>query len=186
MRSSTSERAPPSIPSARTTVDLILQGSTVELFHAHGIGVAPIGSKPVGSHRRYHDVVGVIAFEAFSSSNTLTLSIPTPAFETHCESRHATDRTTLADWTQELTNQLLGRIKNRLVMFQTSIAPHLPSTMSGSTLERLRKRGPDEVLYQFRSLRGDILVTFDAPLADVVLVYTGNTAVVQEGDVILF
>src|SRR5688572_14846565 len=42
--SAPSERAPTSAPSARTTIDIILQGSTVELFHAHRVAVAPLGS----------------------------------------------------------------------------------------------------------------------------------------------
>jgi hypothetical protein len=181
-----SERAPTSSPSARTTIDVILQGSTVELFHAHRVAVAPLGSSPVGNQQRYYDWVGTIGFDGPSFTGTLTLSIPTPVFELHCETRDASDTTTLADWTQELVNQLLGRIKNRLTMFQTNLKAHLPSVMSGVALERLRKRSASEVLYRFRTLRGDITVTLDAPLGNAVLTYSGVTLVAQEGDVILF
>lgn len=174
------------VPSARTTIDIILQGSAVELFHAHGVAVAPIGSSPVGSQQRYYDWVGMIGFEGSTFAGTLTLSIPTPVFEAQREARDISDKTTLMDWTQELTNQLLGRIKNRLTMFQTNLRAHLPSTMSGFVLERLRKRTASEVLYRFRSLRGDIIVTLDAPLDNTVLVYSGGSPVAQEGDVILF
>jgi len=181
-----SEPTPAPVHSARTTIDIILQGSAVELFHAHGVAVAPLGSSPVGAQQRYHDSVGMIGFEGSSFSGTLTLSIPTPVFDWHCEARDASDATTLTDWTQELTNQLLGRIKNRLTMFQTNLRPFLPSTMSGAVLERLRKRAPYEVLYRFRTLRGDIIVTLDAPLHNVALIYSGGAMVAQEGDVILF
>jgi hypothetical protein len=181
-----SERAPTSARSARATIDIILQGSTVELFHAHGVAVAPLGSSPVGSQRRYHDCVGMIGFDGASFSGTLTLSIPTPVFELHCETRDASETTTLVDWTQELVNQLLGRVKNRLTMFQANLQAHLPSVMSGIAMERLRKRTSSEVLYRFRTLRGDIIVTLDAPLGDGVLTYSGVTAVAQEGDIILF
>lgn len=185
-RSPTSDRIPPAVTSARTTIDIILQGSAVELFHAHGVAVAPLGSSPVGDQQRYYDSVGMIGFDAVAFSGTLTLSIPTPVFDVYCESRDPAEKTTLADWTQELTNQLLGRIKNRLTMFQTSLRSHLPSAMSGSALERLRKRSPDEVLYRFRTLRGDIIVTLDAPLGNATLTYSGATQVAQEGEVILF
>ncbi|HTV20100.1 MAG TPA: hypothetical protein VMG12_15560 [Polyangiaceae bacterium] len=180
------ERTLPAVASARPTIDIILQGSTVELFHAHGVAVAPLGSSPVGEQQRYYDSVGMVGFDATAFSGTLTLSIPTPVFETYCESHDPAERTTLADWTQELTNQLLGRIKNRLTMFQTNLRSHLPSAMSGIALDRLRKRSPDEVLYRFRALRGDIIVTLDAPLGGVTLTYSGVTQVHQEGEVILF
>lgn len=179
-----SERAPTS--STRTTIDVILQGSTVELFHAHGVAVAPLGSSPVGSQQRYYDCVGMIGFDGPSFTGTLTLSIPTPMFELHCETRDASETTTLSDWTQELINQLLGRIKNRLTMFQTYLEAHLPSVMSGVALERLRERTPSEVLYRFRTLRGDIAITLDAPLGNGVLTYSGAATVAREGDVILF
>lgn len=184
--SEASERAPTSAPSTRTTIDIILQGSTVELFHAHDVAVAPLGSSPVGAQQRYYDWVGTIGFDGASFTGTLTLSIPTPVFELHCETRHASETTTLVDWTQELVNQLLGRIKNRLTMFQTTLKAHLPSVMSGIALDRLRKRSPSEVLYRFRTLRGDIIVTLDAPLGNGVLTYSGAAVVAQEGDVILF
>lgn len=140
----------------------------------------------MGNQQRYYDWVGTIGFDGPSFTGTLTLSIPTPVFELHCETRDASDTTTLADWTQELVNQLLGRIKNRLTMFQTNLEAHLPSVMSGVALERLRKRSASEVLYRFRTLRGDITVTLDAPLGNAVLTYSGVTLVAQEGDVILF
>jgi hypothetical protein len=180
------EGAPTSVPSARTTIDIILQGSTVELFHAHGVAVAPLGSSPVGNQQRYYDCAGMIGFDGASLSGTLTLSIPTAVFGFHCESRPVGETTALTDWTQELINQLLGRVKNRLTMFQTNLKPHLPSVLSGSALERLRQRSPSEVLYRFRSLRGDIIVTLDAPLDNAVLIYSGAAVVAQEGDVILF
>jgi hypothetical protein len=140
----------------------------------------------VGNQRRYYDWVGMIGFDGPSFTGTLTLSIPTPVFELHCETRHTLETTGLTDWTQELTNQLLGRIKNRLTMFQTNLKAHLPSVLSGIARERLRTRKASEVLYRFRTLRGDIIVTLDAPLGNAVLTYSGVTTVALEGDVILF
>jgi hypothetical protein len=171
---------------SRTTIDTIVQSSTVALFHAHGLAVAPLGSSLVGEQQRYHDVVGLIGFDAPAFSGTLTLSIPTPVFRAQTEGRDASDQTTLNDWSQEMANQLLGRIKNRLTMFQLVIKVHLPSTISSIALERLRQRSPNETLYRFRTLRGDILVTLDAPFDNGILHYSGTTQVGKEGDIILF
>jgi len=140
----------------------------------------------VGEQQRYHESAGMLGFDGPSFSGMLTLSLPPPVFHALCEASPRSGTTTLADWTQELTNQLLGRIKNRLSVFQTNIRSHLPSVLSGVAPERLRQRTPSEILYRFRSLRGDILVTLDAPLGDTVLVYSGSAGVAHEGDVILF
>jgi Chemotaxis phosphatase CheX len=177
--------APTSVTS-RTTIDTILQSSTVALFHAHGLGVAPLGSSPVGSQPRYHDVVGLIGFDAPTFSGTLTLSIPNLVFDALVEHRDPSDHTTLGDWSQEMANQLLGRIKNRLTMFQVPLRVHLPSVLSGVALERLRKRSQHETIYRFRALRGDIIVTLDAPFDNGMLAYSGTTLVVKEGEIILF
>jgi hypothetical protein len=75
---------------------------------------------------------------------------------------------------------------NRLAVFQLRLKPQLPIGMSGPVLERLRKRAPSELLYRFRTVRGDILVTFDAPLDDVTLAYSGSAEVAHAGDIILF
>jgi hypothetical protein len=179
------ERAPASATS-RTTIDTIVQSSAVALFHAHDLAVAPLGSSPVGSQQRYHDCVALIGFDAPTFSGTLTLSIPNAVFDMHIEHRDPSDTTTLGDLSQELVNQLLGRIKNRLTMFQVLIKVRLPSTMSGVALDRLRKRAQHETLYRFRALRGDIIVSLDAPFDNSLLVYSGSTQVAKEGEIILF
>lgn len=182
-----SEQTPMSIAAARATIDTILQSSVVELFHAHGFSVAPLGTSPVGVQQRYHETVGLIGFDASSFTGTLTISVPNAVYDAQLEARaRAADQCTAADWTQELANQLLGRVKNRLTMFQIALKPRLPSTMSGVSLDRVRKRSPSEILYRFRALRGEILVTLDAPIDKAMLAYSGAAQVAKEGDVILF
>jgi hypothetical protein len=179
------QRAPTSA-AARTTIDTIVNSSTVELFSAYRLAVAPLGSSLLGSQQRYYDCVGLISFDTPRFVGTLTLSVSNAVYDAQSAPGALSDRTMQADWTQEMVNQLLGRIKNRLTMFQMSIKMRLPSTMSGVALDRLRKRSPSETLYRFRALRGDILVTLDAPFDNASLTYSGTNHVVKEGDVILF
>jgi hypothetical protein len=182
-----SERTAMSALAARATIDTIVQSSVVELFHAHGMSVAPIGVSAVGVQLRYHDTVGLIGFDAASFSGTLTISLPDAVFDAQAEARRkVSDKSTLVDWTHELANQLLGRVKNRLTLFQITLRPRLPSTMSGVSLERVRKRAATELLYRFRALRGEVLVTLDAPFDKAMLAYSGAAHVVKEGDVIMF
>lgn len=164
--------------SPRKTLDVILQSAAVDLFHNSGFAVAPLASCPVERLQRYHEHVAMLGFDGPQLMGVLTLSIP--------EALLPPGSASILDWMGELSNQLFGRVMNRLAVFQLKLRPRVPIGLSGPILERLRKRTPSEVLYRFRTVRGDILVTLDAPLDDVTLAYSGTAQVAHEGDVILF
>lgn len=172
---------------ARTAIDTILQSSAVELFHSQGVAVAPLRPAALGAQQRFYDWVGLIHFEAANLSGVLTVSIPMPVWSNRdTQGALSADSETLADWHRELANQLMGRIKNRLLKFQLTLRPRLPSALSGAALELHRKRSASEVLYRFRALRGDILVVVDAPLERAILAYAGDAQIAREGELILF
>jgi hypothetical protein len=172
---------------ARTAIDTILQSSAVELFHSQGVAVAPLRPAPLGAQQRFYDWVGLIHFEAANLSGVLTVSVPMAIWSSRERQGNApSDAETLADWHRELANQLMGRIKNRLLKFQLVMRPRLPSALSGAALELHRKRSASEVLYRFRALRGDILVVVDAPLERAILAYAGDAQIAREGELILF
>src|SRR3954463_14126907 len=100
---------------ARTAIDTILQSSTVELFHSQGVAVAPLRPCALGSQRRFYDWVGLIHFEAQNLSGVLTISTPMPVWSSREAGATTADSETLADWHREIANQLMGRIKNRLL-----------------------------------------------------------------------
>ena len=172
---------------ARTAIDTILQSSTVELFHSQGVAVAPLRPCPLGNQRRFYEWVGLIHFEATSVSGVLTVSTPMAVWSSRAAgAASSADSETLADWHREIANQLMGRIKNRLLKFQLVLNPRLPSALSGAALELHRKRSASEILYRFRALRGDVLVVVDAPLDRAILAYSGGMQVAREGELILF
>jgi hypothetical protein len=173
--------------SPRTTLDVILQSAAVDLFHNSGLAVAPLASCPVERLQRYHEHVAMLGFDGPQLMGVLTLSIPLALLDARLESASEPPGSASSlDWMRELSNQLFGRVMNRLAVFQLKLRPHVPLGLSGPVLERLRKRSPSEVLYRFRTVRGDILVTLDAPLDDVTLAYSGTAQVAHEGEVILF
>lgn len=171
---------------ARTAIDTILQSSTVELFHSQGVAVAPLRPCALGNQRRFYEWVGLIHFEAKNLSGVLTVSTPMAVWSSRETGAATADSETLADWNREMANQLMGRIKNRLLKFQLTINPRLPSALSGAALELHRKRSASEILYRFRALRGDVLVVVDAPLDRAILAYSGGMQVASEGELILF
>lgn len=176
----------PANGSPRATLDVILQSAAVDLFHNSGFAVAPLASCPVERLQRYHEHVAMLGFDGPQLMGVLTLSIPGALLDTRAEGSPAHGPVSVLDWMAELSNQLFGRVMNRLAVFQLRLKPHVPLGLSGPVLERLRKRSASEVLYRFRTVRGDILVTLDAPLDDVRLAYSGSAQVAHEGEVILF
>ena len=175
------------VSAARTAIDTILQSSTVELFHSQGVALAPLRPVPLGNQQRFYDWVGLIHFETANLSGVLTVSTPMAVWSSRTGGAgRDEDAESLADWHRELANQLMGRIKNRLLKFQLVLRPRLPSALSGAALELHRKRSAAEVLYRFRALRGDVLVVVDAPLDRAILQYSGELQVAREGELILF
>ena len=90
------------------------------------------------------------------------------------------------DLLRELTNQLAGRVKNRLLNFALMLSIGVPSVLSGQALERQRPRRDTEVVYLFRTLRGEIVVTLDIHIDPGALDYSGTSRVAKEGDFIAF
>jgi hypothetical protein len=178
---------PRAVAAARTAIDTILQSSAVELFHAEGVALAPMRPTAVGAQQRFYEWVGVVAFEAPNLSGTLCVSVPRAVWLARRAGAGAPkDGAALADWSRELANQLIGRVKNRLIKFQVVLRPRLPTALSGAALEQNRPRTATELLYRFRALRGDVLVVFDAPLERTILAYSGGSEVAREGELILF
>jgi hypothetical protein len=168
-----------------TAIDTIIQSSTVELLHSHEVSVAPRGRWETDRYSVSQDLVGIVAFDAADLAGRLTLAIPASVFQSTRQGR--TQSTTLADWTREATNQLIGRIKNRLLQFQVKLRTQIPTVLSGAALERQDSlRRTPRIVYEFQALRGDVVVTVDRCLATALLEYSNASVVVPEGELILF
>jgi len=173
----------------RAVLHTIIQGSTVDLFHTHGVAVAPVSQiaratatleAPTGS-----ELLASITFVGRGCTGTLILSVPEEVFALLKQdpARPYTGR----DWTREASNQLLGRIKNRLAQFQISIQSGLPSTPGRDAVERLRGRSNLFAAYGFRTLRGRINVALGGDIDHSMFVYSGAPLnLASEGDIILF
>jgi hypothetical protein len=175
----------------RAVLDTLVQSSAVDLFHSFGIAVAPVAlarqraetdklSQFVG-----HELLGSIAFVGKGFTGSLLLSVPDDVFQLLKQNpeRPYTGR----DWIREATNQMLGRIKNRLPQFQLSIQSGLPSTPGRDALERLRARSATFLVYGFRTLRGGACVALGGDIEPSLFVYSGAPLGAQsEGDIILF
>lgn len=167
-----------------SAVDTIIQSSTVEILRSYDVSVAPRGRMELVGHVPASDVVGIIGFEGEGISGNLVLAVPTAVCNLRMPRRPP--NTTHAEWTYELTSQVMGRIKNRLIQFQVKLRTHLPTVLSGKAVERYRSRSATEVLYRFLALRGEITVAVDASLTRAKLEYSNAPLVVGDNQVLIF
>lgn len=167
-----------------TAMDTIIQSSTVELMHSYGLPLAPRGRSENRGHAANHEGIGIIRFDGPGIGGRLTVSVPRAVFEGLGSVR--AQGTSHGDWTLELTNQLMGRVKNRLMQFQLRLKTHIPTVLSGAAMKLQTNWAATEIWYVFAALRGEVVVTVDASLAEAVLSYSNASVVVPEGELILF
>jgi len=168
----------------RALLSTMLQGSTVDLFQTWGIAVAPA---PPTRHDTEQipprALMAVIHYNAPAMQGALGLLVPKDVFELV---KQDTSRPFAGlDWVQENANQLLGRLKSRLLSFQVALSMGLPQMLSEQALQTMVSKGLLGA-YRFRTLRGEIGVTMSGRVDYARLEYRGVPPAVTEGDVIVF
>ena len=189
-----SARAPdpsPSSPSpasgVRGAIDSLVQGSLVELFGAYGVAVAPLPRIALGRAPAVPEISAAMAFTrrgaGMHQPGRMTLSLPVAVLELMKKG----DGTNLnSDWARELANQLIGRVKNRLLQFSVRLEAGVSTSIDSKTLASHLQRSSNARIYAGRTLRGEILATFEGLPDESQLVYLGPVNVPAEGAVILF
>ncbi len=167
----------------RVVLKTIIQSATVELFQVYAVAVAPVsGTSAPFNFEQY--VGGFGSFYGTGLNATLSLLVPKDAFTLiKVEGLRLYN---VLDWTRELTNQLLGRIKNRLAQYQLHLRTDIPSATEGKALEIRQTKAAPFVSVTFRTIRGDILVALAGTVDYTKLSYSGAVTTANEGDVILF
>jgi hypothetical protein len=133
----------------------------------------------------YFSLAGVVNLNSPKANGSLSLSWADPVFSLFTPPMPAGSMGA-RDLLRELTNQLSGRVKNRLLNFALMLTIGVPSVLSGQALERQRPRRDTEVVYLFRTLRGEIVVTLDLQIDPDALNYSGSSRVAKEGEFIAF
>lgn len=167
----------------RSTFDTIVQGTMVDLFHSLGIALAPSDRNDLLADRARPQELGAqLQFRGGRFSGVITLSVPSVLYQQAEKQRDQTDG---RDWVREVTNQVFGRLKRRLLQFQVDLGTGLPANLTPEAFARERKQ-PGFVVYAFRTLRGEVVVTLSGQLAHAALAYANSSQIPSEGDVILF
>lgn len=158
----------------------IIEDCATGLFESYGLSVQPESSgDPSGM-----GMAGIIGFTHAKMRGTLIIA----ATEEILESTRGTGSESRGrDWVAELANQLLGRIKNKLVARGVELDMTTPLAIRG---QHLSMAFEDEQLISvpMRSEDHPIRVWFDFDAADDLTLQANGAAadVASEGDMLLF
>lgn len=168
----------------RTTLDTIIQGAAVDLFHSLEIAAAPVSPSTARSLRELPDLAAFVNFSSKAGSGVLCLGCPLSVVQL---AERTSSSLPKEDWIRELMNQLMGRVKKRFLQFGVDLQVSLPSPASK---QFMAQHGSEDSrysrIYLFRTIRGAIVVIWDAPVDDSQLAYCGTVQLRDEGDIILF
>jgi hypothetical protein len=165
-------------------VDTIVQSATVELFHHYGVAVAPLPRGQPPRPAAPEGFCGTIAFNGRGFTGNLKLFVPSPILSlTKAGSLRPMQG---RDWIRELTNQLMGRIKTRLLHLQVTLQTGLPSVVDRRIVDQHRGPSGSLLVYEFRTIRSEVTVTLEGTFDESSLKYSGNANPGSEGDVIIF
>lgn len=169
----------------RGALDIVVQSSLVELFAAYGVALAPSPRIALERAPTVPEVSAAIGFTRLPARKPgrLTLSLPSAVIETM---KAGTGATLRGDWVRELSNQLLGRIKNRMLQFGVRLETGISSSVDAKVLANQLKQSADVRLYGGRTLRGEVLASIAGAPADSELRYVAPVVVAAEGAAILF
>jgi len=162
---------------------IIVQTTTIELFSSYGIAAAPIRAAipPAASTDEY---AALIPFR-YSGLNG-TLSVLTDVKTLTRMRQNLLNSRALADWTRELANQLMGRIKNRLARYNVMLEVGIPNSANRQLLAQYSAGKQTNIEYQFRTLGGWIRVVLAGDFEEPLLTFAGGDATLENGKFILF
>jgi len=142
-------------------IDAFLVSSTLELFASHGVALREVEYRTEGIDEPFASTIGFTA-ERILGVLVLTVSraLAEASLPSNLRAARATDEI-VADWAGELSNQCLGRLKNRFYAAGVEIALSTPTVFAGKELRHFAHPSP-----LYRSLYfegpGSLLVEFQA------------------------
>lgn len=167
------------------TIDVLVQGATVELFHFYGVAIAPADNGESRDEALVHsDPVSTVEFSAPGFSGLLALSAHPGVFRAMTGLPPALD--SVDDWMREVVNQLMGKVKSRLARFQIALHAELPQLRRASDVARRYRGSKQQFCYAFRTLKGEVVVTLGGDFDESSLVFSNSSPLPLDGKVILF
>lgn len=171
----------------REVVTSTLEKSVVEFFQAYGVACNKADEAPSIAGPEMGSLVGFrgkslrggLAFVA--SADFVERLLPVPK-------RPARGELQLRDWSAEIANQLVGRLKNKLSAHEINFEIGTPVCFRGSSIRLSFLPDADGVTLDFAAGSDQVRVYLDCALApaDGTPLTASAPRIVTEGDVVLF
>jgi len=166
--------------------DAVISGACLALFEAVGAPLEPV-DVAVGSR---DDVGASIGFTGPSLRGALVLISTRHLIQSVLpEAVRGDSAAQVADWTGELANQLLGRIKNKLLNYGVSVDMSTPTVIFGLELARKGTSAGIRRQFAFRHADQPLAIYLDAVAAPGFRLTEPEAPVapgIAEGDLALF
>jgi hypothetical protein len=158
-------------------IETLVTDCCVDLFSDYGVEITRVVDEPPPSNLAF---CGVIGFTGPDMRGTLLLACSREPLVLAGDSAQF-----VRDWLAELANQLIGRVKNRLITLGTVIYYSTPIIVRGEHLAPLDNQPQSQL---FRANGGIVSVWFDVDVRpDLVLASTPDaSASALEGEALLF
>lgn len=174
-------------------IEKIIIEQTIAQFEASDIALVNV---PVpGPQPTHAELAGMVGFTSESMRGTVMIassfslfarSRPAAVRDQPVSAYVARDWLFLRDWASEVTNQLVGRIKNRLVHFGVSLRVSTPTALSGSALAFATPSSKRTRPHVFKAGDDELWVFFDAIIEPDLELSPQDDVAATEGDLILF
>lgn len=164
-------------------LDNLLFSSTVGLFKAYGLQLTESQNRP--REVATATMCAVIGFSGTTLSGALMIAADPEPIHKSRPTPEASDR----DWIAELSNQLLGRFKNRLLGYGVEVYASTPVVLRGERITPLGLHGSLPGVIFDTSVGGRVTVWVDHVAVDGLKLdkaLAGAEAPAREGDVVLF
>jgi hypothetical protein len=164
------------------TLNNLLFTGTVGLFKAYGLQLA---EDPAGARETNSTYAAVIGFHGAAISGALLLIVDDGLLRASLPTRGTSER----EWLGELSNQLLGRVKNRLLAYGVDVAAMVPTVLGSLRVVPSGPRDQRQGISMVADTKERVTVWVDYEIKDaqrLARLARGDAEVGREGDLILF
>lgn len=161
---------------ATSTIQSLAAAACVELMEAYGVELTPAGGWAESDEVMFS---GVMGFVGESVRGTCLLAAPQATVEAAAP-RNASPR----DWVGELANQLVGRLKGKLIARGATIALSTPVVLRGVKLSPLPRTDVQPVVFQSRA--GKVLVWLEVEVDEAFRLGEQRALQASEGELLVF
>jgi CheY-specific phosphatase CheX len=141
------------------TIGRLAQAACMELFEAYGVAVTPTSDSSDNVLGDAPTLTGVVGFTGPGLHGMCLIASTDAALRASCPVEGS-----LRDWMAELVNQLVGRLKHKLLAHGAVVYITTPVVMQGARVQPRSPRGLKQTSFSYGA--GGITLWVDVEIAD--------------------